>query len=166
MAQRLTTINNPSPGEKEYKDLHLAQLKEEVAQHTDSLRKTMELIEELHESGLLEILQAMVKSKDKMTGIAVEQLLRPNVVTSINNVMALTGVLGNMEPQMTQKMVASVSKGLKKAGEGLEKDERVGIIDLMRALKDPDVNRSVAFGINLLKGMGEGLKEQSDKGHN
>ncbi|MFP3380752.1 DUF1641 domain-containing protein, partial [Bacillus sp. SIMBA_069] len=73
--------------------------------------------------------------------------------------MAAAGGLAELEPEMTQKLMKGVSKGLQKADEGLHSGQKVGIMDLMKALSDPDINRAIGFGINLLKGVGEGLKE-------
>jgi uncharacterized protein YjgD (DUF1641 family) len=60
---------------------------------------------------------------------------------------------------MTKKLMGGLTAGLKKADEALQSGAKIGIFDLMKVLSDPDINRAMAFGINLLKGVGEGLKD-------
>ena len=54
--------------------------------------------------------------------------------------------------------MGSVAKGLEKAEQGLQADSTTSVLDIMKALKDPDFNRAITFGLNLLKGVGEELK--------
>ena len=54
--------------------------------------------------------------------------------------------------------MGSVAKGLEKAEQGLQTDSTTSVLDIMKALKDPDMNRAITFGLNLLKGVGEELK--------
>ena len=76
----------------------------------------------------------------------------------VNNAMAAGGVLTQLDPETTKKLMGSVAKGLEKAEQGLQADSTTSVLDIMKALKDPDMNRAITFGLNLLKGVGEGLK--------
>ncbi|MED1663834.1 DUF1641 domain-containing protein [Brevibacillus laterosporus] len=160
MAKPITKIAEPPVTKEEDQELHLTQLKEEIAMHAESIRQSVKLLDELHQAGVLETMQSMVQSKEKMAGIAVKQLVKPNVTKSINNVMALTEVLAQIEPEMTKKLVSSLTHGLQKAEEAIAKESKIGMFDLFRALQDPDINRAISFGLHMLKGIGENLGEQ------
>ncbi|MCR8979795.1 DUF1641 domain-containing protein [Brevibacillus laterosporus] len=160
MAKPITKIAEPPVTKEEDQELHLTQLKEEIAMHAESIRQSVKLLDELHQAGVLETMQSMVQSKEKMAGIAVKQLVKPNVTKSINNVMALTEVLAQIEPEMTKKLVSSLTHGLQKAEEASAKESKIGMFDLFRALQDPDINRAISFGLHMLKGIGENLGEQ------
>ncbi|MDA5110633.1 MULTISPECIES: DUF1641 domain-containing protein [Brevibacillus] len=159
MAKPTTKIVRPVLTEAEKQAQALEQVKQDAAQHAEGIREALKLLQELHDSGILEALKSLLEAKEKVAKIAVGQLLRPPVTNSINNAMAVAEALSEIEPDMTKKLVGSLVQGLQQAKEGLEQDSKVGLFDLVRALQDPDINRAIGFGLNLLKGMGQGLKE-------
>jgi len=159
MAKPIKVIQKTEPTEEQKKMHSLEKLLSGVSQNTDSLLETLNLIQELHDSGMMDALGSLLKAKEKAAKIAVDQLTRQPVTNMINNAMAAGGILTELDPETTSKLAKSLTAGLKKAEQGLEADSKLGLFDLMKALKDPDINRAVGFGLNLLKGMGEGLKE-------
>lgn len=159
MAKPIQMIKKVELSEEEKKEQSLESLLSEVAENKDSLLDTLYLLQELHNSGILEAINSLVKAKEEVAKIAVGQMTREPVTNIINNAMAAGGALTELDPEMTKKLMGSVSKGLEKAEQGLKSNSKVGILDLMKALKDPDLNRAIGFGLNLLKGVGEGLKE-------
>ncbi|MEH7119887.1 DUF1641 domain-containing protein [Neobacillus vireti] len=159
MAKPIKVIQKTELTEEQKKMHSLEKLLSGVSQNTDSLLETLNLIQELHDSGMMEALGSLLKAKEKAAKIAVGQLTRQPVTNMINNAMAAGGILTELDPETTSKLAKSLTAGLKKAEQGLEVDSKLGLFDLMKALKDPDINRAVGFGLNLLKGMGEGLKE-------
>ena len=116
-------------------------------------------MQELHNSGILDGINSLVKTKEEVAKIAVGQMTREPVTNMVNNAMAAGGVLTQMDPEMTKKLMGSVAKGLERAEQGLQSNSTTGILDIMKALKDPDMNRAITFGLNLLKGIGEELKD-------
>jgi|SRR3954453_4240805 uncharacterized protein YjgD (DUF1641 family) len=159
MAKPIKVIQRTELTDEQKKMHSLENLLSGVAQNKDSLLETLNLIQELHDSGIMDALGSLLKAKEKAAKIAVGQLTRQPVTNMINNAMAAGGILTELDPETTNKLAQSLTAGLKKAEQGLEADYKLGLFDLMKALKDPDINRALGFGFNLLKGMGEGLKE-------
>ncbi|WP_338448444.1 DUF1641 domain-containing protein [Niallia oryzisoli] len=159
MAKPIQMIKKVELSEEEKQSQSLESLLSEVAENKDSLLDTLHLLQELHNSGILEAINSLVKAKEEVAKIAVGQMTREPVTNIINNAMAAGGALTELDPEMTKKLMGSVKKGLEKAEQGLKSNSKVGILGLMKALKDPDLNRAIGFGLNLLKGVGEGLKE-------
>jgi uncharacterized protein YjgD (DUF1641 family) len=159
MAKPIKMIQKTEVTEDQMKMNSLEDLLTEVVENKDSLLETLNLLQELHDSGIMEALGSLLKSKEKAAQIAVGQLTREPVTNMINNAMAAGGILTELNPVTTSKLAKSLLSGLKKAEQGLKDDSKIGIFDLMKAIKDPDINRTLGFGFNLLKGMGEGLKE-------
>ncbi|XJZ27979.1 DUF1641 domain-containing protein [Bacillota bacterium Lsc_1132] len=154
MAKPITSF-----AKNEIKSETIEHLAEHAVKNSEGLKQAIELLQELHESGILDAMVSLVQAKEKVAKIAVGQMTRTPVTNIINNAMAAAGALTEMDPAFTQKLIGGLSNGMKKAEEGLKKGEKAGVMDLLKALKDPDINRTVLFGINLLKGIGEGLKE-------
>ena len=159
MAKPIKIIQKTELTEEQKKMHSLENLLSGVAQNKDSLLETLNLIQELHDSGIMDALGSLLKAKEKAAKIAVGQLTRQPVTNMINNAMAAGGILTELDPETTNKLAKSLTAGLKKAEQGLKADSKLGLFDLMKVLKDPDINRALGFGFNLLKGMGEGLKE-------
>jgi uncharacterized protein YjgD (DUF1641 family) len=159
MGKPITTIAKEELTQEQIKMKKLDRLVDDISKHSDGLKQTMELLQELQESGIMEIVVSLIRAKEKVAKIAIDQMVRPPVTNMINNAMAAAGALSEMEPDTTKKLVNSLSNGIMKAETGLKSGEKVGVFDLLKVLKDPDINRSLVFGLNLLKGMGEGLKD-------
>jgi len=159
MAKPIQMVKKVEYTEEQKKAQSLESLLSEVADNKDSLVDTLQLLQELHDSGILEAAVSLVKTKEKVAKIAVGQMTREPVTNLINNAMAAGGALTTIDPEMTKKLMDSVVNGLEKAGQGLHTNSKVGILDLLKVLNDPDINRALGFGINLLKGIGEGLKK-------
>jgi uncharacterized protein YjgD (DUF1641 family) len=159
MAKPIKLIKKVVPTEAEKKSQSLEGLLSEVAQNKDSLLETLQLLQELHNSGILEAAGSLIKAKEEVAKIAVSQMTREPVTNMINNLMAAGGALTALDPEMTKKLIGSVAKGMEKAEKGLQSNSKVGVLDLLKVLNDPDINRAIGFGLNLLKGIGEGLKD-------
>jgi uncharacterized protein YjgD (DUF1641 family) len=159
MAKPIQTIKKVEYTDTQKKEQSLESLLSEVAQNKDSLLETLYLMKELHDSGILKAAGSLVKAKEEVAKIAVGQMTREPVTNIINNALAAGGALTELDPDLTKKLMGSVAKGFEKAEQALQTNTKVGILDLMKALKDEDLNRAIGFGLNFLKGVGEGLKE-------
>ncbi|MCA1041131.1 DUF1641 domain-containing protein [Bacillus infantis] len=159
MAKPISVIQKTELTEEQLKQQSLENLLSGIVENKDSLLETLALLQELHDSGILDAAGSLLKAKEKAAHAAIGQLTREPVTNMINNAMAAGGILTQLNPETTAKLSKSLMAGMKKAEQGLKEDSKIGVFDLMKALKDPDINRVLGFGFNLLKGMGEGLKE-------
>ncbi|MDR9856784.1 DUF1641 domain-containing protein [Paenibacillus sp. VCA1] len=157
MAEPISFIKKKALTEEEIKQQSLNQLKDSLAEHEQAIDKAIDVLSELYGSGVLEAAEALLKAKAKVAEIALYQLKRPEVTNMINNGMAAAGALAQIDPDQTAKLLGSVAKGLEEAGK--PQDKKVTVFSLMSALKDPDVNRAIGFGLRFLKGMGKELGE-------
>lgn len=160
MAKPIQTVRTIELTPEQKQRQELEQLLVEMTKHQDGLAGTLKLLQELHTIGVLDAANAALLAKEKIANILLGQVLRPNVTHLVNHVMGAAGALGEIDPNATKKLLGGVGKGLARAAEGLEKEETTGVFDLMKALKDPDINRAITFGLNVMKGLGEGLKEE------
>lgn len=159
MAKPIQTIQKEERTEEQQKGQSLESLLSELADNKESIIEALQLLQELHESGILEALNSLLKVKESATKIAVDQLAREPVTNMINNAMAAGSALTELDPESTSKLTKGLVTGLQKADEGLKEDTKIGMIDLLKMMKDPDINRAIVFGCNLLKEIGAGLKK-------
>ena len=157
MAKATTVIHKDVLTETEARDHALHDLGQSVAAHGEALQQTLLLVQELHDSGLLQMMQSLLASKEKVAEIAVSQLNKPSVTRTLNHATEAVGALGEMDPAVTKKMISGFVNGVEKANEALEKQETIGMLDLWKALKDPSINKAMAAMLGFLKGMGDKL---------
>ncbi|MFK4300622.1 uncharacterized protein YjgD (DUF1641 family) [Paenibacillus sp. RC254] len=159
MAKPISIVRKRVLTEEERQKQSLDQLTADLADNGVALQKTLEIVRELHDSGLLEAAQSMLKAKESIAKIAVGQATRKPVTNIINNLMGAAGMLSEVDPELMKKLVGSVTSGLNEA-EHLKQNKKTRLRDLMKAMNDPDVNRAMGFGIHFLKGLGKGLSDK------
>ncbi len=113
------------------------------------------LVEELHQSGVLEAARSMLGAKDSIAKILVEQMLRKDVLTLINNLMAAGSVLTKLDPAQLEGLTEGLSAGVTEAHQTIEANHSISIMGLLKTLQDPDVNRALQFAIGFLRGLGK-----------
>ncbi|MEC1261264.1 DUF1641 domain-containing protein [Bacillus swezeyi] len=159
MATPITAIQKENKSDEETKLEKLEELKALLAENEDSVSKTMKLLAELNGLGVLDAADSMVQAKEDIAKIALGQLSREPAKNLINTAIAAGGALTKADPEVMGKLLESIIAGTKQGQDFLKDDKKVGVLDLLKAMNDPDINRAVGFGLQFLKGMGKALKE-------
>jgi uncharacterized protein YjgD (DUF1641 family) len=157
MATPITQIHKRQLTPEEEKEKKLGELETLLVQQDQALNKILEITGELNDAGVLDAVRAMVKAREKLTGIAVHQASREPVTNLINNAMKAAAVVTAIDPNTTARVMNSVKSGLDEAELHRDNPKKIGVIKLAQAIFDPDINRSIRFGLNFLKGMGRDL---------
>lgn len=160
MATPITTIKKETKTAEQIKLEKIEELKELLAENEDAVSKTMTLMNELNDLGIFDAATSMLRAKEDIAKIALGQVSREPVTNLINTMMAAGGALTKADPEFTAKLLESVMAGTEQAQSFLKEDKKAGILDLLKAMNDPDINRAVGFGLQFLKGMGKELREQ------
>ena len=158
MAAPITEIQRPEFTEDEIIEQKLSELKKQFANNEEAFKQMLDIIHELSDIGALEAANAMLQAKEKIAKIALEQVSREPVTNLLNTLMGATGAIMGADPKNTTKLISSAVQGMEDGHEFLKTEKKVRIFDLMKTLKDPDINRAIGFGIHFLKGMGKALK--------
>ncbi|MBK5346619.1 DUF1641 domain-containing protein [Bacillus sp. TH22] len=160
MAAPIQAVQKQELTEEDIKQQKLEDLKELLANNEDALNQMFNIVGELNDIGVLEAANSMLKAKEPIAKIVLGQVTREPVTNLINNMMGAAGALTELDPELTKKLIGSVLTGMDEGNQHLQSNKKVGILDLMKVLKDPDINRAIGFGLHFLKGMGKGLKEE------
>ncbi|MGF9965456.1 DUF1641 domain-containing protein [Bacillus rhizoplanae] len=160
MAAPIKAIQKQELTEEEQKQQKLEDLKALLANNEEALNQMFNIVGELNDIGMLEAANSMLKAKEQIAKIVLGQVTREPVTNLINNMMGAAGALTELDPELTKKLVSSVLTGMDEGNQHLQSNKKVGILDLMKVLKDPDINRAIGFGLHFLKGMGKGLKDE------
>lgn len=157
MAVPITSIKKKQLTAEQIQEQKLEELQALLAKQDEALEKILSITGELNDSGVLDAVAAMVKAKEQIAKIAVDQVSREPITNLINHVMNASAVMSSIDPAITSKLVESVRSGLNEAELYRDNDEKVGVIQLMTLLKDDDINRGLKFGLDFMKGMGREL---------
>lgn len=159
MAKPITSIHKYEPTKEESQQQKLEELQALLAEQEEAMNKILEITGELNNAGVLDAVQAMVKAKDDIAGIAVDQLSGDPAKNMIKNVLNASEILASIDPEVSKKLAESMKSGLQEAQLSSENSQQIGLFDLMKSVKDPDINRAINYGLHFLKGMGKSLDE-------
>ena len=110
---------------------------------------------------MLDAAQAMLKAKENIAEIAVNQVAREPVTNLINHLMNASSLLTSIRSEGNSETCYKCQKRTKGSGVYIvESNQKIGVVALMKSLNDPDINRAVKFGLHFLKGMGKELDEK------
>ncbi|WAH40694.1 DUF1641 domain-containing protein [Alicyclobacillus fastidiosus] len=157
MAAPIQQVVRNTKSKEELEAASLQSLLTAVVQNKASLEDTLRIMQELHDSGILEALHAMLTAKEKIAKILVEQALRPEATALINNMMSVMGGLTKLDPEATGALMNGLAEGMAEGTKATQSPKKIGVFALAKTLKDPDVNRTLKFAIGFLKGLGKTL---------
>lgn len=157
MAEPITFIRKQIPSEEEIQEQKLEELKTLLTSNEESLNRIMSIVNELNGMGVLEAAEKAIQAKEDIAKIALGQITRKPVTNLLNTLMGATGALMEADPENTARLVKGAVAGMDAGSEFLETNQKIRIRELMKVLNDPDINRTIGFGIHFLKGMGKEL---------
>ncbi|MEC1178739.1 DUF1641 domain-containing protein [Metasolibacillus meyeri] len=158
VAKLISTIKKEELTAEQLQAQKLEDLKQLVTENEDAVKQIFTILTELNDIGALEAASKLIEAKEEVAHIALGQLTRKPITNIMNNLMGVAGALSDMDPATTTKLIEALNSGLDEGNKAVEADEKIGVLQLMKQLKDPDVNRAVNFGVHFLKGLGKGLK--------
>lgn len=157
MAAPITEIHNPIT-EEDIKLQKIEELKMLVTENEDVLNSLFDILGELNDSGVLDAATSMLRGKEQIAKVALGQVTREPVTNLINTLMGATGALMKADTDQVTKLLNSALAGIDEGSKFIETDKKIGVMNLVKVLNDPDINRAIGFGVHFLKGMGKELK--------
>lgn len=119
-----------------------------------AIEKSIQLLQKMDDRGILDFITALVGQGDKVMGVAARELSKPQNSAMLVHFVKLAEIVGEFDVEKIQPLISRVNRGLEKAEEAVSGGQMTSIFDLLKALKDPDVNRAITSLIGFLKGAG------------
>lgn len=158
MAEPISKIRDTSPSKEELEKIRLAELKSSIASDESGFLEMLEFVKLLNDSGALEAVNSAMKAKEDITKTLLNEWRKEPITNAINNLMLSSQLLTDAKPETTEKMLENIKNATQAADAAAKHEETLGLFGLMKALKDPDVNRTLRYGVTFLKEMGKQLK--------
>jgi uncharacterized protein YjgD (DUF1641 family) len=128
-------------------------LKNAPAEHSEALLSAYELLQLLHDRGVLNLLRGLAGGGDALIGTLAAAVDKPESIRAIRNFLLLTKFFANIPPDVLASLAETVDRGAKR-----EKASKApGLLHLLWRLRNEDSRHAAAVALDLLEGLGKGL---------
>jgi uncharacterized protein YjgD (DUF1641 family) len=128
-------------------------LKNAPAEHAEALLSAHELLQLLHDRGVLNLLRGLVGGGDALIGTVTAAVDTPEAIRAIRNFLLLTKFFASIPPDVLNSLADTVNSGARR-----EKSQKPpGLLHLLWRLRNQDSRHAVSIGLDLLEGLGRGL---------
>jgi uncharacterized protein YjgD (DUF1641 family) len=132
---------------------NMERLRNAPTEHAEALLSAYELLQLLHDRGVLNLLRGVVGGGDELIGTIAAAVDTPESIRAIRNFLLLTKFFANIPPDVLSSLADTVNSGAKR-----EKAHKApGLLHLLWRLRNEDSRHAAAVGLDLLEGLGKGL---------
>jgi uncharacterized protein YjgD (DUF1641 family) len=132
---------------------NLERLQNAPAEHADAVLSGYELLQLLHDRGVLNLLRGLVGGGDAVIGTIAAAVDTPDSIRAIRNFLLLTKFFASIPPDVLSSLADTVSAGAQR-----EKAHKApGLLHLLWRLRNEDSRHAVSIALDLLEGLGKGL---------
>ena len=139
-------------------ELH-SRLEQAPVDHAEAVLASFEVLQGLHNQGVLELLRGMLGGGDKILEIVVQATKTPEAVRGIRNLLIMTKVLGAIEPELLEKFAQAIPDALVGVSKA-ELTEPLGFWGVLKIFGSKDLRRGLAVVNNLLEAWGRNFSTQ------
>jgi uncharacterized protein YjgD (DUF1641 family) len=129
-----------------------SRLRKAPIEHAEALLAGYEVLQGLHDSGVLELLRGLLGSGDRVLQNAVEAAQTPAAVQTIRNIIVLTKTLGEIDPALLDGFTLALSDAMREAKE--RGKEPPGFLAILNHFRSKDLRRGLVMVNSLLEAWG------------
>ena len=138
----------PDPREALYR-----RLENVPKEHAEALLDVCDILQELHDRGVLELAKGALGSIEKVLQILVDTANTPEVIRGIRNAMILSKITDSIDPRLLEGLERAVPEGLAEA----RKPTPPGLFSVLRKLLSQDTRRVLIATASILESLGKSL---------
>lgn len=122
-------------------------------EHVEALLATYDVLQGLHDRGVLELAKGALGSGDKILEILVNAADTPEVLRGIRNFIILTKLFATLDPELLEHLAETVPKVLVEA----KAEKPLGPLQLMSKMTHEDTRRILTIMTKVLETLGKEL---------
>src|SRR6266481_1668862 len=130
-------------------------------QHAEALLSGYDLLQRLHDRGVLDLLRGGLGSSDKVLSIIVDAAKAPEAINATRNLLILSKILFTLDPELLENIAKAVPNSLAHAGE----QKPLSLWQLFKKMCSQDTRRALSATLGIVesfgKGLGSGVRAQS-----
>jgi len=136
-----------------------ARLRDAPAAHAEALLSVYEVLQQLHDRGVLDLARGALSASDKLLEMVVDTARSPEGIRSIRNLLLLAKALGAIEPELLKDLTLAIPQALAQAH--AEEARPPGLIKLLSTFSNRDFRRGLAGFNDLLLAFGKNLSNRN-----
>lgn len=144
----LLELPRPDPREALYERLETA-----PREHAEALLNVYDILQGLHERGVLEMAKGALGSSEELLQILVNVANTPEMIRGIRNMMILVKIANSFEPELLESVEKAVQTGLAEA----RKSKPPGLWELAKKLLSQESRRLLFATAGVLQTVGKSL---------
>src|SRR5260370_36821292 len=139
-------------------ELH-SRVEKAPAEHAEAILAGFEVLQGLHDRGVLELLRGVLDGGNKILEIVVEATKTPEDIRGIRNLVIMTKICGSIEPELLKKLAEAIPDVL--VGEAkAQETEPPGFWEVLHILRSKNLRRGLAVVNNLLEALGRNFSSE------
>ncbi|HUB84008.1 MAG TPA: DUF1641 domain-containing protein [Bryobacteraceae bacterium] len=123
------------------------------APHAEAIDSALDLLQLLHDRGVLDLLRALAGAGDQVVDIVATALNSPDAIRGMRNFLLLTKFFATIPPEVLGRLVQAATEGASRE----KSTDPPTLLQLMRRMNTPDARHGMAVLIDLLQSAGKGL---------
>jgi len=146
------------PNRDPREELH-SRLEKAPAEHAEAILAGFEVLQGLHDRGVLELLRGVLDGGNKILEIVVEATKTPEAIRGIRNLVIMTKIFGSIDPELLKKLAEAIPDVL--VGEAkAQETEPPGFWEVLHILRSKNLRRGLAVVNNLLEALGRNFSSE------
>src|SRR6202049_995957 len=133
-----------------------SRLEQAPEEHAEAVLAAYEVLQELHNHGVLEIMRGALAASDELLEKVVDNVRTPEAIRAIRNLLFWRQILGSIEPEWFKGVFQAIPEGIAEAT--AERDKPVGLFALLRRFTNKDSLRGLAAALDFLQAFGRHLQ--------
>jgi uncharacterized protein YjgD (DUF1641 family) len=126
---------------------------EQAVEHAEAILASFEVLQGLHDDGVLELLRGVLGGGDKVLGVVVDAVKTPEAIRGLRSLITILKLLGSVDPDQLHAALA-------------ENDKNVpSLWAIGKRATTKDARRGMATAVNLLNMFGAILDKQQGMKH-
>jgi uncharacterized protein YjgD (DUF1641 family) len=126
-------------------------------EHAEALLAACDILQGLHDRGLLELAKGALGSSERLLEILVEAGNSPEVIRGIRNFIIMTKLFASLEPKLIENLEQVVPKALVEA----KTQKPLSLVGLLGKATCPDTRRIMTIMIRVVESLGSSLGSES-----
>jgi len=131
----------------------LSRLQNAPLQHAEALLSGYDLLQRLHDRGVLDLLRGGLGSSDKVLSIVVDAAKTPEAINATRNLLILSKVAFTLEPALLEDVVTAVPNSLAHARE----QKPLSLWQLFKKMCSHDTRRALTAMLGIFESFGKSL---------
>jgi uncharacterized protein YjgD (DUF1641 family) len=136
-----------------------SRLENAPAEHAEAVLAAYEVLQALHDRGVLDMMRGALGASDKIIEMLVDATKTPESMRAIRNLLLLVKAIGAIEPELLSDFTRAIPRAFVQAN--AEEAKPPGLLKLISTFWNKDFRRGLSAFNDLLVVFGKNLTEKS-----